>query len=58
MFFFLDFSFNFELKKLKKIVKKNYMQNDVILVGLTVAVMKSWIDKNWILENWINKTES
>ena len=31
----LLFSFNSELKKMKK---KNHMQNGVILVGLTVAI--------------------
>ena len=34
------------------------MQNNVVLVGLTAAVMKSWIDKNWKLEDKIDKNES
>ena len=48
------------------------MQNDVVLVGLTVVVivaitepwidkfwkLEDWIDKIWKLEDWIDKTES
>ena len=34
------------------------MQIDVVLVGLTAAVMEPWIDKNWKLEDWNDKGES
>ena len=34
------------------------MQNGVVLVGLTAAVMEPWIDKNWKLEDWIDKIEN
>ena len=38
------------------------MQNDVVVVGLTVVtnrnVTEPYIDKNWKLEDWIDKTKN
>ena len=54
----LFFYFFFELKK-------NHMQNSVVLVGLMAAITEPWIEKklkvrglnwqNWKLENWNKK---
>ena len=52
---FLNFSFNFELKK------KTYAKRRC-LVGLTAiitdTITEPWIDKNWKWEDWIDKTKS